>query len=642
MTPSEKGTFYTEEIGNLHGTYYTYTVVNQSRSSELVDPYARSVGINGLRGLVVDFSKVNPEGFQYNDRPNNMVNATDAIIYELHVRDLTTHSSWNGSEVNRSKFLGLIEKGTTYNGVSTGFDHIIELGVTHVQILPFFDFGVLDESKVNTEGYNSFNWGYMPMNFNALEGSFSNNPYDGLVRIQEMKQVVTAFTEANIRLNMDVVYNHHGLTADSNFELLVPGYYFRKTASGAFSNGSGTGNETASERFMMRKFIVESVVFWTEEYNISGFRFDLMALHDIETMNQIVSAVRAIDPTIMIYGEPWMGGTSPLPASDQAGKANLSQMPYVGAFNDDLRDGVKGSVFARDAGGFIQGNFTNQLVTRIKYGIVGGSPYEGIQTSLLSNNRFWHSSPIKTINYVTAHDNDTLHDKLHLTLEASNRLHLIPAMSKQANAIVFTSQGIAFLHAGDEFLRSKPKADGRGFDHNSYESPDSTNQLRWDQKATELGLEINDYYKGLIALRKDQPSLRMTEPEDVASYLSFVYENITGMIAYTISNDAVDGGHDLLLIAHNANSKAIRITLPKEGGWVMIMNGEQAGTEEIATFKGGSRLSIPAHTSVVLYQDPSIPDTNPTPIIVGSSVGGTGIIGGVLFFLKKKKLWFFK
>ena len=240
MTKSEKGTFYYEEETNLHGIYYTYTVVNQSKTSEVVDPYAKSVGINGLRGLVVDFSQTNPDGFSYGLRPNNMVNATDAIIYELHVRDLTSHESWNGSNGNRGKFLGLIEKGTSYEGIKTGFDHIVDLGITHLQLLPFFDFGYLQEEKINSTSYNSFNWGYMPINFNALEGAYSKNPYDGLVRINEMKQVVAAFTEANIRINMDVVYNHHGLTADSNFELIVPGYYFRKNANGDFSNGSGT------------------------------------------------------------------------------------------------------------------------------------------------------------------------------------------------------------------------------------------------------------------------------------------------------------------------------------------------------------------------------------------------------------------
>ncbi|HPG44026.1 MAG TPA: alpha-amylase family glycosyl hydrolase, partial [Acholeplasmataceae bacterium] len=308
MIKGDQGVYMVEVNQSLHGTYYTYSVTNGSSTYEVIDPYAKSSGVNGLRGLVVDFSQINPEGFEYNDRPDNMNSYTDAIIYELHVRDLTTHSSWNGTEANRGKYLGLIEKGTSYQGVSTGFDHIVELGVTHVQLLPFFDYGVVDETKVGDVGYNAFNWGYMPLNFNVLEGTYSSDPYNGLTRVIEMKQVVQAFHEENIRINMDVVYNHTGLSADSNFNLIIPGYYHRKTDTGAFSNGSGTGNETASERYMVRKFMVDSVLFWATEYNLSGFRFDLMALHDIETMELIAEELHAIDPTIMVYGEPWMGG----------------------------------------------------------------------------------------------------------------------------------------------------------------------------------------------------------------------------------------------------------------------------------------------------------------------------------------------
>lgn len=636
MTKGINGTYFTTVASNLHGTYYTYSVKNGSTTNETIDPYAKSCGINGLRGLVVDFAQTNPTGFTYDDRADNMENATDAIIYELHVRDLTSHSSWTGTEINRSRYLGLVETGTKYSGVTTGFDHIVELGITHVQLLPVFDFGVLDESKIDTEGYNSFNWGYMPLNFNCLEGSYSADPYNGLTRITEFKTVVREFTEANIRINMDVVYNHTGLTADSNFSMIVPGYYYRKTESGAYSNGSGTGNETASERSMVQKFIVDSVCFWAEEYNVSGFRFDLMALHDSETMELVEEKLHEIDPTILVYGEPWTGGTSTLPESEQSGKSSLAFIGTVAAFNDDLRDGVKGSVFAREEGGFVQGGTSATVMSKVKYGIVGGIAFEGINPDLLSKRIIWHTSPLKTINYVTCHDNNTLYDKLYLTLKDSDRLSLIPAMSKQSNAIVLTSQGLTFIHAGDEILRSKPK--GTGFDHNSYESPDSVNQIRWDQKALETNLDVFDYYKGLIELRKAHDSFRMTSANDIVQNLNFVYEDQEGMIAYTIENTASGDAYKTILVIHNANEKLVRIRLPKNGGWVIVVNGDDAGTQSLGTMKGGSTLKVEANTSMVIYQDPTLPDVNYTGIIIGSIAGSLALIGTAIFlFLKFRK-----
>lgn len=637
MLPDVKGTYYIEFNENLHGIYYTYSVTNGSNTYEVIDPYAKSSGINGIRGLVVDFSQTNPEGFVYGDRPNNIKNFTDAIIYELHVRDLTIHNSWNGSEVNRGRYLGLVEKGTRYNGVTTGFDHIVELGVTHVQLLPFFDFGVLDESRINQPGYNSFNWGYMPINFNVLEGSYSADPYDGLLRIQEMKTAIKEFSKANIRINMDVVYNHTGLTADSNFNLIVPGYYFRKTSSGAFSNGSGTGNETASERYMMRKFMVESLVFWTNEYNISGFRFDLMALHDVETMLQIESALNEIDESIMIYGEPWMGGSTPLPVSEQAGKTNLDRIGSIGAFNDDLRDAAKGSVFNREDKGFIQGNFSNQIMTRMRYGILGGIAHERVTPSQLSNNRIWHTSPIKTVNYVTAHDNNTLHDKLYLTLQNENALNLIPRMIRQGNAIVLTSQGIPFLHAGDEFMRTKPSASGKGFDHNSYESPDSVNQLRWDYKANQEEMIVFEYFKGLIELRKNHPSFRMETASDITDNLSFLYDDIQGILSFELYNNASNDSLDRILVIHNANRSRTKLQLPREGGWVLLVDGDVVSKDGIETFKGGQTIRVNPNSTYVLYQDKNVPDVNALPIIILSSVVVLSVAGVVVVFILKQK-----
>jgi len=649
MARDVKGTFYYEEMGNLHGTYYTYSVNNGGpQAVEVIDPYAKSAGVNGIRGMIVDFAQVNPEGFTYNNRVDNIDFPTDAIIYELHVRDLTTHSSWNGSEINRGKFLGLVESGTSYEGFKTGFDHIVDLGVTHVQILPFFDFGVVDETKLDDEDYNSFNWGYMPLNFNVVEGSFSSDPYDGEKRIMELKETIMAFDEAGIRINMDVVYNHHGLTADSNFELIVPGYYFRKTASGAFSNGSGTGNETASERVMMRKFMIDSVEFWAYEYNISGFRFDLMALHDIETMNLLVAALHEIDESIMVYGEPWMGGSSPLPANLQGGKMNLAEMPLIGAFNDDLRDGVKGSVFARDQGGFIQGDYSANNLMRVKYGIVGGIAHPEIVGSRLTAQKVWHTVPTKTINYVTAHDNNTLHDKLYLTLKESNQLDLIPALQKQANAIVLTSQGVAFLHAGDELLRSKPLASGVGFDHNSYESPDETNQIRWDLMTDETTQNVYNYYKGLIALRKAHPSFRMSETQDVINNLKFIETGIEGVIAYEITNNASDDLFEVILVIHNALKTTVKVKLAGEDDYYLLINGEKAGEEILESLVGGESLTLTSNSTYVFHRNLTsatplglyefVQSNNSIFFVIGSIsalvVVGVGI---TLFILFKKR-----
>lgn len=600
MKKDVKGTWTYTIDKNLHGKYYTYSVTNGSSTFEVIDPYAKSAGVNGIRGMVVDFSKVNPEGFVYGNRPNNIEKATDAIIYELHVRDLTTHSTWNGPDEYRGKFLGLTVEGTSYENVTTGLDHIKELGVTHVQLLPFFDFGVVDESRLDDSTYkNIFNWGYMPLNFNVPEGSYSTDPFDGSKRITELKQVVNAFTKNNIGLIMDVVYNHTGLSADSNFHLILPGYYHRLTRDGAFSNGSGTGNETASERYMVRKFIVDSVTFWAKEYNLSGFRFDLMALHDVETMTAVVNALKEIDENILVYGEPWKGGDTPLDPKKAADKANLDQIPEVGAFNDDIRDAVRGSVFDQKDQGFVQGRYDDYIVNKIKYGVAGGVDFPGINLDHITQKKIWHTEPIKTINYVSAHDNHTLRDKLFLSTDFNQRDYL-EAMQKQANAIVLTAQGVPFIHAGAEFMRSKPTSNG--YDGNSYESPDSVNQLRWDLKVEHL--DVFNYYKGLIALRKTHPAFRLETAAEVIDKLSFLYEDETNIIAYQIDNMdwSIEGEKwGKILVIHNGGEFK-KLKLPEvDGEWILVGNGTKIGEEAIKTYQSGSSINILEHETVILY-----------------------------------------
>ncbi|XMB71555.1 type I pullulanase [Mycoplasmatota bacterium WC30] len=639
MNESFNGTWITTVSENLHGKYYTFSVTNGISTNEVVDPYAKSAGVNGLRGMVVEFSQTNPNGFEYGVRPDNMTNYTDSVIYELHVRDLTTHSSWEVDaqyEEYRGRFMGLTVGGTTYEGIPTGLDHIIDLGVTHVQLLPFFDYGnAVDESGSDTQ----FNWGYMPLNFNVLEGYYATDPYDGSVRINEFKQVVNSFTENDLRIVMDVVYNHTGQSGDSNFNLILPGYYHRMNADGSFSNGSGTGNETASERVMMQKFMVDSTVFWASEYNISGFRFDLMALHDVETMNMITAALHDIDETIIVYGEPWTGGGSPLDSDIVAGKENLADMPGVAAFNDEIRDGVKGSVFNASEGGFVQNNLNESILTKLKSGIVGGTDYPGIDESLLSYEMAWGNNPSQVINYVSAHDNNTLYDKLKLSTAISQR-EFVPEMQKQANAIVLLAQGIPFIHAGAEFMRSKPASSGPGFDENSYQSPDSTNQLRWDELAEEENQEIYNYYKEMIAFRLNHPAFRMTTAADVLASLDFIeYEDET-VLAYKISSYANGDSFDEILVIHNTGD-FVKDELPA-GIWNLVGDASGISDEIIKTYEEGDDFVALENETLVFYSGEVV---EPAPTDGGcascDSLSSSIIIFGVItlfsFFIYRRK-----
>ncbi|WP_051457514.1 type I pullulanase [Acholeplasma granularum] len=545
MTKIEYGAWEVKLSGDYASKYYTFSVNNNDIISEVTDPYSYSTGANGLRSMVVDFKSTDPAYWEFSTRPNTIKTFTDYIIWELHVRDLTSHSSWTGNETNRGKFLGLAESGTTYTKndvtVTTGLDHIEELGVNAVHLLPIFDFGYLDEVEIfkNPNTKNVFNWGYMPYHFNTLEGSYSTNPFDGNVRINEFKKTVQAFHEKDIRVIMDVVYNHTGESEGSNFHKIVPGYYHRLNESGGFQNGSGTGNETASERSMVRKFMVDSTVFLAKEYKLSGFRFDLMSLHDIETMNAIREALNEIDPTIIIYGEPWAAAATLIKGEDAAGMTDTNNWDRtqirkldsgVGAFNDLYRNALKGVPDGKE-GGFVQGVVDQGRLDDLKKGIMGA-------TDQFTN------SPLQNIVYGEAHDNLTLHDKLRTSGVSINEVKHVQV---QSNAIVLTSMGIPFLHAGTEFLRSKP-LDGGLYDHNSYESPDSVNQLRWDRK-----IEFNDvfeYHKSLIHIRKNYSGLRMDNMTEINARFKFVpttQDASLRALAYTIEGTTDD---PKLLIIH--------------------------------------------------------------------------------------------
>jgi len=609
MNYIDRGVWEVTVSGDLHGKYYTYDVTNGNTTHrDVVDPYTRSTGINGLRGMVVDFSRLNPDPWVYGERPSNISRPTEAIIYEAHIRDYTSHETWNGTENYRGKYLGFAETGTTYQGLPTGFDHFVDLGITHVQLLPVHDIGMaIDETRIEDPDYRDrqdtiFNWGYMTLHFNTLEGSYATDPWDGAVRVEEFKQLVQTFHDHDMRVVLDVVYNHTATSGDSNFEKIVPGYYFRFNEDGSFSNGSGTGNETASEHAMFRKFMVDSVTFWAEEYNISGYRFDLMKLHDVETMNQIEEALLAIDENFLIYGEPWDAGGSNLPEEEAAYKGTLDRMPNIGVFNDDTRDGVKGSVFNYTEPGWVQG--TSSLNETIKLGIVGATNHPQLNLAAL-NDGAWAIQPHQTIQYVTAHDNNTLHDKLVLSAPDAS-FDEIKSMHKQSNAIILTAQGIPFLHGGVEMMRTKPcvviNDEPQGecdanlmFDHNSYRSPDATNQIDWNWKVDHN--DVFEYHKGLIALRKATDVFTYDSADKIADRVDFAIINDNRDVVSFFIYDP-ESAWEYTIVAHNNSNQERRLDLLGME-WNLVVNKDQAGLDTIDTIDD---YRLAPNESVVMYR----------------------------------------
>jgi pullulanase len=594
MTKDKKGTWFTEKLGDLNGTYYTYTVTVDDSAKEAVDPYAKAVGVNGDRGMVIDLSTTNPAGFATEAKPA-FVNPTDAVIYELHIRDFSSDAS--SGMVNKGKYLAFTESGTSSpSGVATGIDHLVDLGITHVHLLPSFDYASVDETKLINK---QFNWGYDPENYNVPEGSYSTNPQKGEVRINEYKQMVQALHKNGLRVVMDVVYNHTAASADSNLNKIVPGYYYRMNDDGSFSNASGCGNETASERAMMRKFIVDSVVYWASEYHVDGFRFDLMGIHDIETMNELRAALNKVDPTILVYGEGWTGGASTLPDSERVLKANMSSVDAgIAAFSDDIRDGIKGSVFTATDQGFVSGKIG--MEESIKFGVVASTQHLQVDYSQVNYSKApWATEPTQTISYASAHDNMTLWDKIATSNAADTEEDRIK-MNLLSSAIVLTSQGTPFFQAGEEFLRSKP-VDGTGtvFDENSYKSPDAINSLKWD--SINNYDEVYNYYKGLIAFRKAHSALRMTKTTDIQTNLAFIDGLEANVVGYTINSSPNGETAKSLCIIYNANKIATTVTIPA-GDWNVYVKGNQAGTQVLETITGGT-VTVDPISAIVLVQE---------------------------------------
>ncbi|MEH7280115.1 type I pullulanase [Bacillus toyonensis] len=573
MQQGEKGTWKAEIKGNQKGLFYTYKVKIGDKWTEAVDPYVRAASVNGDKGVVIDLNETNPKKWKANKKPE-FKKPEDAIIYELHVRDLSIQPESGIKQ--KGKYLGVTEKGTKGpEGVKTGLDHMKDLGVTHVQFLPIFDYASVNEETLNEPQYN---WGYDPKNFNVPEGSYSTNPYEPTVRITELKQMIQVLHDNNLRVVMDVVYNHMYNAAESNFHKLVPGYYYRYNEDGTFANGTGVGNDTASERKMMRKFMVDSVTYWAKEYNLDGFRFDLMGIHDYETMNEIRKAVDQIDPSIILHGEGWDLNT-PLAAELKANQKNAEKMKGIAHFNDNIRDGLKGSVFEEKENGFVNGK--QNMGDRIKKGITAGVDYD--------TNSSTYQDPEQVLTYVEAHDNHTLWDKLELT-NPGDSAEVRKQMHKLSSSILLTSQGIPFLHAGQEFMRTKYG------DHNSYKSPDSINQMDWLRRAA-YNNEV-DYMKGLIDLRKKYPAFRMTSTEQIKKHISFI-DAPKNVIAYSIDGKGNGNKNENFMVAHNANRESVDIILPSKGPWKVLVDGKQAGSKTLYVVHN-NKIKVPALSSFVL------------------------------------------
>lgn len=603
MTRGDKGVFSATLEGDYAGKYYTYTVVNYAHPAgcEVVDPYAKSAGLNGVRGQIVDFDATNPEGW---DKVSPIAyDRKELVVWETHVADVTSSKTWNGNQAWRKKFLGMTQSGTTYteNGVTvtTGFDHIVELGVNAVQIIPIFD-------QANDEENVSFNWGYNPLNYNVLEGAYSTDPTDGYVRIREFKTLVQAYNGAGINIIMDVVYNHVAGAAGSNFDVLMPGYYFRYTGDGALSNGSGCGNEFASENLMARKFIIDSTCFWAEEYKLGGFRFDLMGLHDIETMNLVAEALQQINPSIAIYGEPWCGGTSTLPASEQAIQVNANKLNGVGQFNDQMRDAlIKGGLNSNMAKGWVTNEYAvvNADVQKILAGLKGNT----LGSVAIPD-------PNRTVNYVTCHDNYTLYDRIRAA--GITDADTVKKMAMLANSVVLTSNGTSFILAGEEILRTK------GGDHNSYQSSYEVNEMNYALKVQHL--DLFQSYQTLINFKKTMAALHLEESKMAAYTAEAVGDG--SVIRISFHDEAT--GRDYVIYHANGFAKDVTVNL---AGHTLVLDTLNTGK------KLTKSTALAPYQTIIAYASDEEPASGNGALVAGIAAAAVAVAAAAVVIFKRKK-----
>lgn len=563
MERIDKGVWYVELLRYADGVYYTFTYeFDYNTRYETIDIYAKACGVNGKRGYITDMRSTDPYGWDKADRPH-CASPCDAIVYECHVRDFSSDDSSGIPWDKKGKFLAFTQTGTRYMDVTTCLDHLKELGVTHVQLLPVFDYATVDESKPYKAQYN---WGYDPLNYNCLEGSYSTDPTEPKKRINEFKQLVMTLHKNGIGVIMDVVYNHTCFTEESAFHKSFPYYYHRLNSDGTVSNGSGCGNETASEHLMYRRFMINSLKFLATEYKLDGFRFDLMGLHDIETVNIIRDELNSFDPPLLMYGEGWTGGESPVPSDKLAYKWNSYQFGRVGLFNDNIRDSVKGGTFNPYDIGFVSGN--RNAANTLKRGIAGSVPHRQLNAS---PEACWAFEPTQAVNYCEAHDNHTLWDKLSISAKHFSREDRVK-MDKLAAALIILSQGMPFIQLGQDFLRSKPRIlkDGEEenevniVDSNSYNAPDFTNGIRWNEKKENI--DVFNYYKMLIRLRKNNPLFRLKTKEEVDRCLQFMDTGDNNFIVYKLEDE-----ENCLIVAINPYTETRNVNLP-EGRFYTRLN----------------------------------------------------------------------
>ena len=582
----EDGIWNTSIKEDLKGKFYTFNVkVNGKWLGDTPGIMAKAVGVNGKRAAVIDLRSTDPEGWANDVRPL-LKDYADIIVYEMHHRDFSLDSV-SGIR-NKGKFLALTELGTTTSqGEKTGIDHLKELGVTHVHILPSYDYASVDESKPDKAQYN---WGYDPQNYNVPDGSYSTDPYKPDVRIKEFKQMVQALHKAGIRVVLDVVYNHTFNTEESNFERTVPGYFYRQTKDGKPANGSGCGNETASDRAMMRKYMVESVLYWINEYHIDGFRFDLMGIHDIETMNEIRAAVDKIDPSIFIYGEGWAASAPQLDQEELAMKANIYKMPRIAAFSDEMRDGLRGGWDDDRKGAFLIGQPGHEM--SIKFGLVGAVKHpQVINDSVNYSKEPWALQPTQMISYVSCHDDMCLADRLKATMpDASDEERA--SLHKLAETFVFTSQGVPFIFAGDEMMRDK-----KGI-HNSYNSPDSINTIDWRNKT--IHHDVFDYVRELITLRKNHPAFRMGDADKVRQYMEFLPVEGSNLVAFILKDNANGDSWKNIIVAFNSRKEPAKLSIPAGRHTIVCKDGKikQSGMGQVS----GNEIIVPARSAMIIHQ----------------------------------------
>lgn len=556
--------------GNLMGRFYTF----DTGRGECAGVFAKAVGVNGQRAAIIDMDKTDPAGWNDDRRPV-VKSPADLVIYEMHHRDYSIDAS--SGIANGGKFLALTDP--------KAIAHLKELGVNAVHILPSFDYASVDETRLSTPQYN---WGYDPVNYNVPDGSYSTDPYKPETRIREFKQMVQALHKAGIRVILDVVYNHTFNIDGSNFQRTYPDYFYRKTADGKYSDGSGCGNETASERDMMRRFMVESVLYWIDEYHIDGFRFDLMGCHDIETMNAIRKAVDKVDPTIFIYGEGWSAGSCALPKEQLGLKANMKAMPGIAAFSDELRDALRGPFSDDTKGAFLAGKPGEE--ESIKFGIAGAIEHPQVDMSKVNySTEAWASQPTQMISYVSCHDDMCLTDRLRASIPGITTDELI-RLDMLAQTAVLTSQGVPFILSGEEMLRDKKGV------HNSYNSPDSINRLDWNNM--ERYPQVMDYYKNLTRLRRNHPAFRLGSADLVRRHLEFLPTQ-PGLVAFRLKDYAGRDDWRNIIVILNAAKQQRKVAIP-QGNYTIVCHEGKIDENGLSTFSGSEAI-VSAQSALILH-----------------------------------------